>query len=119
VVEVLYTDEFEAWWGTLRTGEQQDVDIVVRLLQEQGVTLGWPYSSAIQGSRFALRELRVQSSGHPLRVFYAFDPWRDAVLLIGGDKTGDGRFYDWMIPKAETILVDYLTEETERRKREK
>ena len=41
-----------------------------------------------------MRELRVQSGGRPIRVFYAFDPRRMAILLIGGDKTGDDRFYD-------------------------
>jgi len=41
-----------------------------------------------------MRELRVQCGGRPLRVFYAFDPTRSAILIIGGDKTGDNRFYD-------------------------
>jgi hypothetical protein len=52
-----------------------------------------------------MRELRVQSSGEPLRGFYAFDPRRTAILLIGGDKTGDDRFYETMIPIAEVISV--------------
>jgi hypothetical protein len=59
---------------------------------------------------FALRELRVQSNGRPLRVFYAFDPARQAVLLIGGDKTGDNRFYENMNPQAERIWKEYLDE---------
>lgn len=57
-----------------------------------------------------MRELRIQSNGRPLRVFYAFDPKRQAVLLIGGDKTGDARFYDRMIPTAERIWKEYLDE---------
>jgi hypothetical protein len=57
-----------------------------------------------------MRELRVQSGGAPLRVFYVFDPMRQAVLLIGGDKTGDDRFYDRMIPTAEKIWAQYLKE---------
>lgn len=48
--------------------------------------------------------------GHPLRVFYAFDPSRNAVLLLGGDKTGDKRFYKTMVPLAEKIWVQYLKE---------
>jgi hypothetical protein len=43
-------------------------------------------------------------------VFYAFDPNRDAVLLIGGIKTGDDRFYDRMVPTAENIWREYLDE---------
>ena len=72
--------------------------------------LGFPQSSAINGASFALRELRVQSSGRPLRVFYAFDPARQAVLLIGGDKTGDNRFYETMILRSERLWKEYLDE---------
>jgi len=45
-----------------------------------------------------------------LRTFYAFDPRRVAILLIGGDKTGDDRFYDVMVPLADRIYDDYLKE---------
>ena len=82
---------------------------VVGLLEVKGASLGFPYASAIQGSSCALRE-RIQSRGRPLRVLYAFDPERQAVLLIGGDKTGDDRFYERMIPKAEGIWKAYLRE---------
>jgi hypothetical protein len=58
----------------------------------------------------ALRELVVQSKGRPLRVFYAFDPARNAVLLIGGDKTANARFYEEYVPKAEAIWAEYLRE---------
>jgi hypothetical protein len=43
-------------------------------------------------------------------VFYAFDPARQAVVLIGGDKTGDARFYERMIPVAGRIWKEYLDE---------
>jgi len=110
VVEVLYTDEFEAWWGGLTDDQQDDVGAVVDALAERGVGLRFPLSSAIKASRVALRELRVQSGGHPLRVLYAFDPKRQAVLLIGGDKTGRDRFYEEMVPRAEAIYEAYLRE---------
>ena len=77
-----------------------------------GIALGNPRSSDIKGASFPLRELRVQSGGRPIRVFYAFDPRRNAVLIIGGDKTGDGRFYERMIPVAERIWQEYLDETT-------
>jgi hypothetical protein len=57
-----------------------------------------------------MRELRVQSGGRPLRVFYAFDPRRSAILLIGGDKTGDDRFYERMIPIADAPYDVYIEE---------
>jgi hypothetical protein len=56
-----------------------------------------------------MRELRIQSHGDPLRVFYAFDPSRSAVLLIGGNKTGkEKRFYKTMIPKADALYDQHL-----------
>ena len=107
---VEYTDEFEAWWIDLAEETQDDIDRVVRLLEEHGPTLGFPYSSAINGSNFALRELRVQSDGHPIRVLYAFDPVRSALLLLGGDKTGNSRWYEENVPKAERIFEEHLKE---------
>jgi hypothetical protein len=56
-----------------------------------------------------MRELRVQNGGRPLRVFYAFDP-RSAILLIGGDKTGDNRFYERMVPVADDLYDTYIEE---------
>jgi hypothetical protein len=57
-----------------------------------------------------MRELRVQSGGRPIRIFYAFDPRRSAILLIGGDKTGDHRFYERMIPVADKLYDVHLDE---------
>ncbi|NJL28943.1 MAG: addiction module toxin RelE [Thermoanaerobaculia bacterium] len=108
MVKVVATSEFEEWFLALDQKDGRAVARVVGLLEMKGVSLGFPYSSAIEGSRHALRELRVQSGGHPLRVFYLFDPDRQAVLLIGGDKTNDKRFYQTMIPTAETIWQQYL-----------
>ena len=57
-----------------------------------------------------MRELRVQSGGKPIRIFYAFDPRQAAILLLGGDKTGDPRFYDQLIPVADRLYDEYLIE---------
>ncbi len=57
-----------------------------------------------------MRELRVQSGGRPIRAFYAFDPRRTAILLIGGDKTGDDRFYVKYVPVADRLYDTYLDE---------
>ncbi|RLT44878.1 MAG: addiction module toxin RelE [Chloroflexi bacterium] len=111
MIEVLGTDVFEEWFLALDDTDSMAVARVVGLLEAKGTALGFPYSSAIQGTAYPLRELRIQSGGRPLRVFYAFDPLRQAVLLLGGDKTGDNRFYAIMIPKAETIWQDYLREQ--------
>jgi hypothetical protein len=57
-----------------------------------------------------MRELRIQSGGEPYRVLYALDPRRTAALMIGGNKTGDDRFYELMIPVADRLYDDYLIE---------
>ncbi len=57
-----------------------------------------------------MRELRIQHEGRPYRVLYAFDPRRTAILLIGGDKTGNGRWYEEYIPRADAIYERHLNE---------
>lgn len=107
MVEVIGTDEFRGWFDGLGDSEAKSVAHVVDMLEAAGVALPFPYSSAIQGSKYPLRELRIQSGGKPIRVFYAFDPARQAVLLIGGTKSGD-RFYDAFVPLAERIWEQHL-----------
>ena len=114
MVEVFTSDEFKEWYAGLNDDFQCDVTEAVGMLERRGVALGHPHSSAIKGSRFPLRELRVQSHGHPIRVVYAFDPDRDAYLIIGGDKTGEKRFYERLISQAERIWLEYLTTFSER-----
>lgn len=55
-----------------------------------------------------MRELRTQHGGHPFRTLYAFDPRRTAILLIGGDKTGDNRWYDVNVPVADLLYDEHL-----------
>ena len=106
---VEYTDEFGEWWKDLSEGQQNDTTAVVELLEEDGPSLRFPRSSGIEGSRHEhMRELRVQSSGNPIRIFYAFDPRRVAILLIGGDKTGSNRFYDKYIPIADRLFDEHI-----------
>jgi hypothetical protein len=108
---VEYTDEFGEWYTTLIEAVQDDIVRVVGLLEAKGPQLTFPYSSGIEGSRHEhMRELRIQSGGEPYRVFYAFDPRRTAILLVGGNKTGDDRFYEIMIPVADRLYDNYLIE---------
>lgn len=109
--EVEYTDEFEQWWRTLAERHQDAVTACVDLLQEQGPGLRYPYSSDVRSSRHGvMRELRVRSGGRPVRVFYAFDPRRTSILLIGGDKTGDDRFYEKYVAVADDLYDEHLDE---------
>ncbi len=107
--EVEYTDEFEKWWTQLSEKQQIDVAVSVSLLERRGPTLPFPHSSAVLGSKHNhMRELRTQSEGKPLRTLYAFDPRRTAILLIGGEKAGDDRWYDVFIPVADRLYDEHL-----------
>ncbi|RUP32916.1 MAG: addiction module toxin RelE [Curvibacter sp.] len=107
--EVEYTDEFGQWWNCLSEGAQESIDVLVRLLERLGPQLGFPHTSGLKGARLThLRELRVQHQGRPLRVLYAFDPRRTAILLLGGDKTGDDRWYREQIPVADRLYQAHL-----------
>jgi len=109
--DVEYTDEFGKWWESLTEAEQIDVAAVVDLLAERGTSLRFPFSSGIEGSKLShLRELRIQHAGDPYRVLYAFDPRRCAILLLGGNKVGDKRWYENHIPIAEKLYQAHLSE---------
>ena len=111
VWEIEFTDEFETWWNSLDESEQESLAASIGLIEQIGPHLGRPHSDTVKGSRHAnMKELRTQHKGHPIRTFYAFDPRRMAVLLIGGDKTGDGQFYERRVPKADTLFDDHLEE---------
>lgn len=107
--EVEFTDEFEEWWHTLSESEQGKVDARVTLLMERGPNLAFPFSSQVKTSRFPeMRELRAQAGGDPLRMLYAFDRRRTAILLVAGDKTGDDRWYETYVPVADRLFERHL-----------
>lgn len=109
--DVEYTQEFESWWNSLDADEQDSVAVSVNLLRDFGPQLSRPHADTLVGSQHPnMKELRTQHRGRPLRTIFAFDPRRCAILLIGGDKTGDKRFYDRMIPLADRLYDDHLRE---------
>jgi hypothetical protein len=107
--EVEFTDELGQWFESLTEAEQDAIDRVVGLLEARGPALPFPYSSGISISRHGqMRELRIQHKGRPLRILYAFDPRRAAILLIGGDKTGDDLWYERYVPVADDLYDEHL-----------
>jgi hypothetical protein len=109
--EVEFTDEFQDWWDALSEEQQDDLAATVRLLIEFDPALGFPHSSKVNSSRYPqMRELRTQSGGKPFRTLYAFDPRRSAILSIGGEKTGDDRWYERFVPVADRIFERRLHE---------
>jgi hypothetical protein len=109
--EIEYTDEFGDWWSKLSEEEQVSIAASVQLLEERGPNLGFPHSRGINGSKHNhMRELRTQHAGRPFRTLYAFDPRRNAILLLGGDKTGDDRWYEVNVPVADRLYDEHLAE---------
>ncbi len=107
--EVEFTDEFGAWWDTCNEDLQDTIVAHVNQLIAKGPALGRPQVDTLHNSKLPnLKELRVQHAGEPYRILFVFDPRRVAILLLGGNKTGDDRWYDENIPQAEKIYADYL-----------
>jgi hypothetical protein len=107
--EVEFTDEFNCWWDSLSEDEQVELSAQVELLEEFGPTLPRPHADVIVSSRHPnMKELRGKVKGRRLRVLYAFDPARTALLLIGGDKTNDPKWHEKFVPIADGLFDDHL-----------
>lgn len=109
--EVEVTDEFAEWWHNLTSDQQESVTDRVDLLAQRGPDLGRPVVDRIRASRHHnMKELRAAKDG-ALRVLFMFDPRRQAILLLGGDKSGAWNdWYEWAIPAADDLYDDYLDE---------
>ncbi len=113
---VEYTEQFEHAWNTLTEAEQEALAERVALLEEQGPALGRPYADHIKTSSHAnMKELRTDVGSAHLRVLYAFDPRRAALLLILGDKSPNdptspnwADWYDAMVPIADQLFTEHL-----------
>lgn len=107
------TEEYASWFRVLikeDVGSAAQVAQAVAALREAGPTLGRPLVDRLKGSVFHhLKELRPGSGGRSeIRVIFAFDPTRSALLLLGGDKAGNWeRWYRENIPVAERLYREY------------
>lgn len=109
VVEV--ADEFAPEFAQLYEDVRTEILAVARLLQQFGPQLGRPRVDTLEGSRHAnMKELRFAAAGGEWRVAFAFDPKREAILLVAGDKSGGGqrRFYRELIRKADARFDAHL-----------
>jgi hypothetical protein len=116
---VKVTDEYAAWFTALI---KEDLDSAIQVaqavaaLREEGPMLGRPLVDRLKGARIHhLKELRPGSKGRSeIRIIFAFDPARSALLLLGGDKAGNWqRWYRDNIPLAEQLYLDYTAEDEE------
>jgi hypothetical protein len=104
-------DEFKPEFVKLHEGVRTEILALARLLQQFGPQLGRPRVDTLNGSRHAnMKELRFSAAGGEWRVAFAFDPRRNAILLIAGDKSGSGekRFYRELLRKADNRFDAHL-----------
>ncbi|WZP00857.1 type II toxin-antitoxin system RelE/ParE family toxin [Isosphaeraceae bacterium EP7] len=107
--DVLFDDEFAEWFETLDEDLQDEIIARTNLVKQCGPRLGRPYVDTVEGSVFAnMKELRVQHRGSPWRILFAFDAARAAILLVGGCKRGDTRWYKTQIPIADERFRRHL-----------
>jgi hypothetical protein len=108
---VLFHEDFHTEFGGLDDDLQDELLAHARLLAEFGPNLGRPTVDTLKGSRHAnMKELRFSWAGEVWRVAFAFDPLRQAVLLVGGDKGGadQRRFYKRLIQVADDRYNDHI-----------
>jgi len=110
--EVEQTDQFRDWYEDLDEDDQEAVAVRVELLARQGPNLKRPVVGEIKASRFAprMKELRCGTAA-AIRVLFAFDPRRTAILLLGGAKAGAwSEWYEQAVPAADRLYEVYLEE---------
>ena len=114
--EILSTAEVESFLDDLYESDpasHQLVNQAILILERNGPAEGRPLVDSITASRIAnMKELRPPSSGRSeIRILLVFDPWRSAILLVAGDKSGQwDKWYRTAIPHAEKLYDDYLAE---------
>lgn len=109
--EVEFHQSCERWADDLSTDDQEALLASIRVLRQVGPALGRPLVDTVKGSKHKnMKELRPPSSGSTeVRVLFAFDPMRSAILLLGGDKSGAWReWYATSIPTADALYGEHL-----------
>lgn len=108
---IIFHPAFRDWLYEQEEDVQDSIAAMLGVLRIEGPLLGRPYVDTLKGSDYPnLKELRVQHRGEPWRLLFAFDPLRQAIVLLGGNKTGDKRWYEKNIPIAEARLAEHLME---------
>lgn len=101
---VRFHDAFEEEFAELEQEVQDELLATAKLLQDYGPTLGRPHADTLKGSSYAnMKELRFSAADGVWRAAFAFDPKREAILLVAGDKSGGGedKFYKRLLKKAD------------------
>jgi hypothetical protein len=110
---VKFHHKFDAEFDDLSAEVQDELLSHALLLEKFGPQLGRPWVDTLKGSKHAnMKELRFKSRVGVWRVAFAYDPKRQAVLLVAGNKSGvsEKRFYKELIRKADERFASYLVE---------
>jgi len=106
---IVFDPSFRIWLYQQEESLQDEAFAVIAILEELGPKLGRPRVDTLEGSAFQnMKELRIQHKGVPWRILFAFDPKRQAILLVGGNKTGNKRWYKENIAIADKRYKEYL-----------
>jgi hypothetical protein len=119
VWQVATTADFDEWFSDRSADVQVEIIAKVELLKLLGPTLGRPHADTLNASKHAnMKELRANTADQVVRVAFAFDPERVAILLVAGDKSGmsQRRFYKRLIAKADELFDAHLAKLKSRRK---
>ncbi len=108
---ILFHEEFRAEFYQLPIKVQNELLAEAVFLQQFGPLTGRPHVDSLKGGRYAnMKELRFEAEDGEWRVAFAFDPNRDAILLVAGDKTGgsEKKFYKRLLDKADERYAGHL-----------
>jgi hypothetical protein len=110
------TEKVAEWIRGLDEDAKEAILKSLLILQKIVPALGRPQVDSIKESRYKnMKELRIQNRQRLFRILFAFDPARTAILLVGGDKRGNARFYQNMIPLADSLFEKHLDKWRKRR----
>ena len=106
---VLFDEDFARWLNTVDEALRVRIAAHVELLEQFGPNLGRPRVDGVKGSAYPnMKELRIQYRGDPWRILFAFDPQRNAIFLVGGNKAGNARWYLKHVPIADKRFRRHL-----------
>lgn len=118
--QVKECEAYTSWFETHSSELQDEILAKVGVLRREGPGLGRPVVDTLEGSEYSnMKELRVQYQGEPWRILFAFDPGREAILLLGGNKTGNDQWYEENIPIADKRYAEHLDALRQKREEEK
>ena len=117
---VRFADEFDTEFADLSEPVQDELLAQAYVLERFGPQASRPRVDTVNGSKHAnMKELRFEADGGVWRVAFAFDPRREAILLVAGDKSGgsEARFYRSLIKRADARYDAHLKALQPRRRR--